>query len=128
MKYDVSFLSPKKELVEIPLKVTGKVTGVYTIVQQFIGLLFATESNIREFGGNLGGMLQGTNVNEDYVKDAFSLAAAETTDYLHNNGVIIGSCEVTNVSINADSISISADLFVSGETVSLSMSIFLQES
>lgn len=128
MKYDVSFLSPKNEMVEIPLRVTGKISGAYVIVQEFISLLLAEPSNLREFGGGLYTLLQGSNVEREYIENAFSLAASNTTSYLHNNGILVGSCEVTDVVVNNDSVSITADLFVSGETVSFAVSIFLQES
>ena len=127
MKYDISFLSPNKGIVEMPLRITGKVTGAYTIVQQFITTLFATPSNLREFGGGLYDLLQGSNVSEEHVVNSFNLATAETAQYLTNNGIIIGSCEINNVTINNDSVIIQAELFVSGETVSFALSIFLQE-
>lgn len=128
MKYDVSFLSPQKGIVEIPLSVTGRVTGAYTIVQQFIATLFATASNIREFGGDLYANLAGSNVSEEYIKDTFSIAAADTINYMENNGISIGSCEVVDVTINNDSVIITANLFVSGDVVSFALSVFLQES
>ena len=91
-------------------------------------MLFAEPSNLREFGGGLYTLLQGSNVEREYIENAFSLAASNTTSYLHNNGILVGSCEVTDVVVNNDSVSITADLFVSGETVSFAVSIFLQES
>lgn len=81
---DISFLDDTTEQVEMPLVITGTCSGSATLMQKVTTLLLADESDAtRNYGGSLGDLLSGANVqDEDFLKNYFQQAGIEVYSLL----------------------------------------------
>lgn len=76
---DICYLKNTTNPVLMPLVVTGKCSGVATLMQKVTILMITNQSDpTRNYGGSLGALLMGTNLqSEEIAKNYFQQAAVE---------------------------------------------------
>lgn len=126
MKYDIKFLSDRDGVVLIPLKVNGMTTGSQSVLQRFIVTLFTSASETRLFAGDLYSKLSGCNLSEDNVTQVVYTTALQTINFLNTSqNTIIGSFDITNVTVNNDTVVISAVIYIDNSFVDFEMNLSL---
>lgn len=112
MKHDIDYLGTDT-LPEAALVVHSRCSGIRSMAQRLLCLLFADDNPTREFGGNLYDDIRGANNNKDLITHHAVSALASTVNYLRRH---IGSeshlsAEVTSTDAvdNTASITISLE-------------------
>lgn len=123
MKYDIRYLSNKSGLMQVPLNINGKASGVEVVVQQLINLMCAPEDNTRVFGGNLLSLLKGTNNTSEYVLSTVNYAVSRTAAYLNENGVPILEASVANIEQTEDRVTITLNLIIDYQNIEVTFQL-----
>lgn len=127
IKYDVKYLSDSTDFVEAPLIVTGKASGEIVIIQQFLNLLLAPADNLRLFGGDVLSLLKGTNNNTEHVVSTINYAAANTLEFMKQNGIDLLEATVSDITLEADKANVTMALNINTQPVEISFQLPIEE-